>query len=124
MSNNRASQLLTLPVAGLAALILFEIKRAIGSTAASELPPDGLLIGMICVAALPVILLSLGSGAMIYWTSLVIAVLMALFHLLHIVEHAAASDFALTILIAGTMFVPSAAAAYLLWTHRDAPGGS
>lgn len=116
-----AGRLILLGVVGVVALIVFELVRGLNSTPIDiGLPPISMLAGLLCVASLPVILLSLGRSAAIIWISLVIAVLMTLFHGMHIFEHVGAGDVEMSLLIAITMFAPNAAAAWLIWGARKA----
>ncbi|MEM8814279.1 MAG: hypothetical protein AAGE85_00485 [Pseudomonadota bacterium] len=112
----RTAVLLTIPVAGLIALIALEVIRG---ASGGGLPPVAMLTGIVCLSALPVILLATSAGALARWVSFGIALLMSLFHALHILEHAAAPDFGMAMLILITMFAPSFLAAVQLWTSRN-----
>jgi hypothetical protein len=119
MHNQRAALLLLIPVAGMIALILFEVMRALAENSGfDEMPPAGMLVGVICLSALPVILLLCSAAPLARWTSFGIAALMSLFHGAHILEHALISDFAMTALILFTMFGPSLLAAIQIYKTR------
>lgn len=114
-----AAKLLLLGFGGLLALIAMELLRAIEAGGGEVgMPGVDMLVGMLCVAATPIILCALGRSGWVRWTSLVIAALLALFHAMHILEHIGAGDMPLTLLIAVTMFVPNAFAAWLLWRAK------
>ena len=108
------------PVGGMIALIVFEIMRALSESPydPSSLPPVAMLVGIICVSALPVILLSVSDAPIARWLSFGVAALMSLFHALHVIEHMMAADYVMLTLIVVTMLLPSAVAATQLWAAR------
>ena len=119
MQDSRTAVLLLIPVAGMIALITFEVVRGIAAGSGVDgLPPVGMLVGVICLSALPVILLTCSGASLARWISFGIAVLMSLFHAAHILEHVSASDITMTALILVTMFAPSVLAAIQLWKMR------
>ncbi|MEM8982645.1 MAG: hypothetical protein AAGC71_06440 [Pseudomonadota bacterium] len=110
--------LLTLAFAGMVALIAVEmLQGAFGEDAASMVMPLAIVFS---VSALPILLLTLFDGRWAFWVAFAIAVLMSLFHAMHIVEHGMAGDYGVTLLIAVAMFAPSLAAVVLLWMSRKA----
>ncbi|MEM6937262.1 MAG: hypothetical protein AAF552_12450, partial [Pseudomonadota bacterium] len=121
----RAALVLTVPLAGVVALVVFEVMGSLGTGAydASSLPPTELLIGLLCVAALPVLALCVSGNAGARWLALIVAGLMTLFHALHVVEHAMAGDYPLLALIAVTMLLPSGIGVWLVWQLRKASAG-
>ena len=116
-----AVALLLLGFAGVITLVVVELLRAVTAQPidASLIPPAWMLATLLCVAAVPIILLVLSTASATRWLAFGIAALLALFHAAHIVEHAALADFAVGALILITMFVPSGAAAWQLWRARD-----
>ena len=118
MNALRPALLLTLAVAGLIALIALEVMQGMsGENAEGMLVP---LASMVCIAAVPVLLLTLFSARWTFWVAFGVAALMSLFHAMHVVEHIVAADYAMTVLIIVTMLAPSAGAATLLWQQRQA----
>ncbi|MEM9209150.1 MAG: hypothetical protein AAGA61_07880 [Pseudomonadota bacterium] len=122
MDTQRTATLLTVLLAGMLTMILFEIMRGLGVGAyafdPSSLPPVGMLTGVVALTSLPVILLSVSSGKGSRWVSLVITGLMTLFHGLHILEHVMIPDYELAVLIGVTMLLPNAIATAQLWSGR------
>lgn len=116
-----AVALLLLGFAGMITLIVIELLRAVTAQPidASLIPPAWMLATLLCIAALPVILLTLWTAAAARWTAFAIALLLAVFHVAHVVEHAVLADFTVGALILVTMFIPSAAATWRLWQARD-----
>ncbi|MEM9305181.1 MAG: hypothetical protein AAGE01_23930 [Pseudomonadota bacterium] len=123
-TTGRVALLLALPLAGLVALLVFEIMRGLAGDGydPGALPPVAALSVMLCLTATPVIALCLSSGAAARWLAFGIASLLTLFHAMHVVEHAAVGDWSLLALIAITMLLPSGAGAGLLWTTRKQAG--
>lgn len=117
---NRAMLLLIIPLAGMVGLYTFELAHVIGEPdlSADDLPPAALIIGVVCFSVLPVLILATLSNTVLRWLALVMTVLLALFHLLHIVEHVMISDWALTALILFTMFLPSVLGAICIWRAK------
>lgn len=113
----RAAVLLSLGGAGIVALVLFEVARALGAPPVdvSHLPPEGILVVMLCLVSAAVIACFFASNKIVRWAALVIAVLVALFHAMHVLEHGAMGDINLGGLILFMMFAPSALAAHALW---------
>ena len=122
MNTRRIAVLLTVAFTGMVALIALELMR--GSfdeeAAAAMLAP---LVILLCASSLPITLLSLTSARWSFWISFVITGLLTLFHAIHVVEHVAAADYALSALMFVTMLVPSAGAVLLLWKGRKADQG-
>ena len=115
-----AVALLLLGFAGMITLIVIELLRGLGPQPPdAPMPPAGMLVTLLCIAALPVILLTLSTAAAARWTAFAIALLLAVFHVAHVVEHAVLADFAVGGLILVTMFGPSAVATWRLWQARD-----
>ena len=111
--------LMAVPVIGMVALIALELVRAMAlANGADALPPAEMLAGVICLSAVPVILLASSSATLAYWVSLVVAVLMSLFHLMHVLEHLMHKDISIAGLIIVTMAAPSLMAAVRLWCGR------
>ena len=115
-----AVALLLLGFAGMVTLIVIELLRAVTAQPidASLIPPVWMLVVLLCIAAVPIILLVLSTTSATRWVAFGVAALLALFHVAHVVEHVALADFAVGALILITMFVPSAAAAWRLWQAR------
>ncbi|MEM9532802.1 MAG: hypothetical protein AAGA23_17920 [Pseudomonadota bacterium] len=120
---SRAALMLAVPLAGLLALIVFEVMRNLstGTYDPAALPPVDMLVGVLSVSTLAVIALCLFAGSAGRWFALVVAVLMTLFHAMHILEHAMARDFSMGVLILITMLIPSGAGAWMIWKLRKAP---
>ncbi|MEM1262256.1 MAG: hypothetical protein AAGH76_07655 [Pseudomonadota bacterium] len=117
MTYARPVILLTLAFAGMVALIALEILQgAFGEDAAGMVTPLAIVFS---VFSLPILLLTLFSGRWAIWLAFGIAVLMTLFHAMHIAEHGMAGDIGIALLIAVTMFTPSLAAVALLWSTRQ-----
>ncbi|MEO1044564.1 MAG: hypothetical protein AAFX04_03905 [Pseudomonadota bacterium] len=113
--------LLLMQAGGVLALILMEVIRGVEKGANDlSVPPVSMLVGLLCVSALPIIALSTSRAAWARWSAMAVAVLLALFHALHILEHAMASDSELTMLIIFTMFLPCLLSVILLWQARRA----
>ncbi len=118
MSNqSNLGSLLIVPFAGMVALIVLELLRALSADPidVSGLPPVDMLVIILCLSAVPVILSCVIEAAAGRWIAFGITVLLALFHALHVVEHAGAGDISVGALILVTMFVPSAFAAWGIW---------
>lgn len=117
MDRLKAAVVLMVGTAGLITLVVIEILRAASSAEPDfgAIPPADMLVVVITLSAVPVLLLLSVQHVAANWISLVIAVLLSLFHLMHILEHVMVADFALTLLILVTMFTPSAAGAWLVW---------
>lgn len=114
--------LLTVAFAGMVALIVLELLSGSFSPGSA----DGMLMPLailLSLSALPVILLAMTSARWAFWLSFVLSSLLAVFHGIHILEHAMASDHAVTLLVVFTMFAPSLRAALLLWRHRPTKDG-
>lgn len=125
---SRAAVILIVAFAAMIALIVLELLRTVaaGPMDTSHMPPVGMLVGVLCVSALPTILLCIKVTPAMRWIAFGIAALLTLFHASHVVEHAALADISMAILILVTMLVPSAAGAWMLWQARrgeeEAPG--
>ncbi|MEM7020936.1 MAG: hypothetical protein AAF512_26785 [Pseudomonadota bacterium] len=115
-----AAIVLIVPIAGVLALVLFEVMRSLagGTYDPEATPPIPMLVGMLCVAAIPVILLAWTHATAVRWAAFGIAVLMALFHAMHILEHVMSGDIVIMILILITMFIPNLDGALLIWQAR------
>lgn len=112
-----AKLLLVLATAGVIALIAFELIRALNGTPMSVdgLPDEAFLIGLLSASAAPVLLLCVPSSRIVKWTAFGLATLLALLHALHFIEHVLEQDYALTVLILITMFLPTSIAAISIW---------
>lgn len=110
LSVSNTAILLTLPFVGILALLLVEIARN------AELIPGDALAIIASLSALPAVLLCTTEARGAYWIAFAMACLLALLHGLHIVEHVFAGDLIMILLIAVSMFLPSAFGAARLWT--------
>ncbi|MEM1133102.1 MAG: hypothetical protein AAGH53_09205 [Pseudomonadota bacterium] len=109
-----ASKLMLLNFAGIVALLIMEVIKAGGDISADILMPIAILMS---IAALPIIVTAISTATWARWTGIVLTALWALFHGYHIAaEHGPAGDTAETILIVFTMLLPSALAAWVLFT--------
>ena len=112
---------LVVPFAAMIALIVLEALRALAATPidASQMPSVAMLAGVLCVSAVPTVLLCIKEMPATRWVAFGTAALLTLFHASHVVEHAVFADIAIAMLILVTMLVPSAAGAWLLWQARN-----
>lgn len=110
----------TLAAAGMVALVLFEVLRALATEPLdlSGLPPVPMLVGFLCASSVIVLVALTLRGAPARWVAFGIGVLLVLFHTLHVVEHLAFGDLTFALLILFVMFAPSAVAVWQLWQAR------
>ncbi|MEM6683192.1 MAG: hypothetical protein AAF607_13220 [Pseudomonadota bacterium] len=123
MRDYRTSVALLVAVAfmGLLALLLMDmIRLSIAGTIADEDLPEFAFTAVLCLSALPMILMVTTSNMVATYASLIITGLLALLHGLHIFEHGFAGDWAGALLIIVTMFVPTLIATLMIWRHRAA----
>ncbi|MEM7097687.1 MAG: hypothetical protein AAF541_05455 [Pseudomonadota bacterium] len=113
----KAATLLALGVAGMIALVLFEVMRALGhgEMDMSGLPPEAMLVGVMCLTSVGVVLSFYAQNSAARWIAFGIATLVGLFHVMHVLEHVVGGDMSLGALILFVMAIPSVLAALALW---------
>ncbi|MEM7361160.1 MAG: hypothetical protein AAF431_18880 [Pseudomonadota bacterium] len=117
---SQSQVLLVIPLAGVVALVAFEMIRALSAAEAdlSGLPPVAMLASLLSLSALAPILLTFAKSVC-RWIALVIAGLMTLFHSMHVVEHLVIPDLPMVGLIGITMLLPSLIATLYLWRDKS-----
>ncbi|MEM1435728.1 MAG: hypothetical protein AAGG11_16840 [Pseudomonadota bacterium] len=117
-----AALCLVLATVGLLALVVFEIMRALAVSPLDlgAMPPVSMLAVLISLNAAAALCALYSARGALRWAAIVIAGLLALFHAMHIAEHAIAGDWPLGLLIVTTMFTPSLLAALALFRGRGA----
>ncbi|MCG8443183.1 MAG: hypothetical protein MI723_15365 [Caulobacterales bacterium] len=119
----RAATSLCLPITGIVALVMIEMMRGLPAAPdeaidLSKIPPIEFIAILLCLSGAAVLLLSIGASALLRWSAFGLAALMALFHAIHTVEHAASGDFFVMALIVLVMFLPSVSASYHIWKAK------